>query len=53
MEYHALAKERISIKHDRNSDGKLSETEFLVILNWLFQLAKSQTQLTLADVEKG
>ena len=27
--------------------------EFLVIPNWLFQLAKSQTQLTLADVEKG
>jgi Ca2+-binding EF-hand superfamily protein len=38
---------------DRNSDGKLSADEFVVIANWLFQLAKSQTQLTLSDVEKG
>jgi hypothetical protein len=38
---------------DRNSDGKLSVSEFTVIANWLFQLAKSTTQLTIADVEKG
>jgi hypothetical protein len=38
---------------DRNSDGKLSVSEFTVIANWLFQLAKSPTQLTMADVEKG
>jgi len=38
---------------DRNSDGKLSVSEFTVIANWLFQLAKSQTQLTISDVEKG
>ncbi|HEY7084708.1 MAG TPA: EF-hand domain-containing protein [Hyphomicrobiaceae bacterium] len=38
---------------DRNSDGKLSLAEFTVIANWLFQLAKTPTQLTMADVEKG
>ena len=38
---------------DRNSDGKLSLSEFTVIANWLFQLAKSPTQLTMTDVEKG
>ena len=41
------------LKLDRNSDGKLSVEEFIVIANWLFQLAKSPTQLTLSDVEKG
>jgi hypothetical protein len=49
----ATSSKELMLKLDRNSDGKLSETEFLVIPNWLFQLAKSQTQLTLADVEKG
>ena len=38
---------------DRNSDGKLSLSEFTVIANWLFQLAKNPTQLTITDVEKG
>jgi hypothetical protein len=38
---------------DRNSDGKLSVSEFTVIANWLFQLAKSPTQLTITDVEKS
>jgi Ca2+-binding EF-hand superfamily protein len=38
---------------DRNSDGKLSLAEFTVIANWLFQLAKTPTQLTMTDVEKG
>ena len=46
------AKELVQ-KLDRNSDGKLSEEEFMVIANWLFQLAKSPKQLTLSDVEKG
>jgi hypothetical protein len=38
---------------DRNSDGKLSRSEFGVIANWLFQMAKSQNELALADIEKG
>src|SRR5215467_3624617 len=38
---------------DRNSDGKLSVSEFTVIANWLFQLAKSPTQLTITEVEKS
>jgi EF hand domain-containing protein len=46
------AKELVQ-KLDRNSDGKLTVEEFSVIANWLFQLAKSPTQLTLSDVEKG
>jgi hypothetical protein len=46
------AKELVQ-KLDRNSDGKLSEEEFMVIANWLFQLAKSPKQLMLSDVEKG
>jgi hypothetical protein len=46
------AKELVQ-KLDRNSDGKLTVEEFIVIANWLFQLAKSPTQLTLSDVEKG
>jgi Ca2+-binding EF-hand superfamily protein len=41
------------ISLDRNSDGKLSVSEFTVIANWLFQLAKSPTQLTMTDVEKS
>jgi EF hand domain-containing protein len=43
-------KELIS-KFDRNSDGKLSQAEFLVISNWLFQLSHSPTQITLKDVQ--
>ena len=38
---------------DRNGDGKLSQKEFLVIANWLFQRAKSGDQMTLADAETG
>jgi Ca2+-binding EF-hand superfamily protein len=49
----ATSSKELMLKLDRNSDGRLSEAEFLVIPNWLFQLAKSQTQLALADVEKG
>jgi hypothetical protein len=49
----AVSAKELVQKLDRNSDGKLSEDEFIVIANWLFQLAKSPTQLTLSDVEKG
>jgi Ca2+-binding EF-hand superfamily protein len=49
----ATTAKELVLKLDRNSDGKLSEAEFTVIANWLFQLAKSPTQLTLTDVEKG
>ena len=38
---------------DRNGDGKLSQKEFLVIANWLFQRAKSAEEMTLADAETG
>jgi len=40
-------------KLDRNSDTKISRSEFLVISNWLFQMAHSPNELTLTDVEKG
>jgi Ca2+-binding EF-hand superfamily protein len=49
----ATSSKELMLKLDRNSDGRLSDEEFLVVANWLFQLAKSQTQLTLSDVEKG
>lgn len=37
----------------RSSDVRVSHSEFLVIVNWLFQMARSKDVLTLADVEKG
>ena len=40
-------------KLDRNSDNKISRSEFLVIANWLFQLASSPNELALGDVEKN
>jgi hypothetical protein len=49
----ATTAKELVLKLDRNSDAKLSVEEFIVIANWLFQLAKSPTQLTLGDVEKG
>jgi hypothetical protein len=49
----ARSGKELLFKLDRNSDNKLSKPEFLVIANWLFQLARSQTELTLADVEKN
>ena len=49
----AKSGKELLISLDRNSDGKLSVSEFTVIANWLFQLAKSPTQLTLSDVENG
>jgi hypothetical protein len=49
----ATSSKELMLKLDRNSDGRLSEEEFLIIANWLFQLAQSQTQLTLSEVEKG
>lgn len=36
---------------DRNSDNKVSRTEFQVIANWLFQLASSPNRLTLAEAQ--
>jgi hypothetical protein len=41
------------LKLDRNSDNRLSRTEFMVIANWLFQLASSPNELALGDVENN
>jgi hypothetical protein len=41
------------LKLDRNSDNRLSRTEFLVLANWLFQLASSPSELALGDVERN
>jgi hypothetical protein len=49
----AQSGKELLFKLDRNSDGKISRTEFLVIVNWLFQLASSPNELALGDVEKG
>ena len=40
-------------KLDRNGDNKVSPSEFLVVVNWLFQLASSQRELALGDVERN
>ena len=46
----AKSGKELVLEFDRNSDGKLSRSEFLVMTNWLFQLARSQTHLsTVAD----
>lgn len=45
--------EELLSKLDRNWDGKVSQPEFLVIVNWLFQPASSGSELTLADVQSG
>ncbi len=39
------------LKLDRNSDGRLSQPEFLIAVNWLFQLASSPNELALGDVQ--
>jgi len=49
----ATSGKELLLKLDRNSDGKLSQAEFTVIANWLFQLAKSPNELTLSAVQKG
>lgn len=49
----AQSGKELLFKLDRNSDGKISRAEFLVIVNWLFQLASSPNELALGDVEKG
>ena len=36
---------------DRNGDGKISQDEFLVAANWLFQLARNGDNLSLKEVE--
>ncbi len=43
----------ILLKFDRNSDNRLSQAEFLIIVNWLFQLASNPNELALGDVQKG
>jgi hypothetical protein len=49
----AKSGKELLFKLDRNSDGKVSRPEFLVIMNWLFQLASSPNELALGDVEKN
>ena len=49
----ARSGKELLFKLDRNSDNKISRSEFLVIANWLFQLASSGNELALGDVEKG
>ena len=49
----AQSAKELLFRLDRNSDNKLSRPEFLVIVNWLFQLASSPYELALGDVEKG
>ena len=41
------------LKLDRNSDNRLSRSEFLVLANWLFQLASNPNELALGDVERN
>jgi Ca2+-binding EF-hand superfamily protein len=36
---------------DRNSDGRISEAEFMVIVNWLFQLSSNPTEMKLKDAQ--
>lgn len=45
--------EELLSKLDRNWDGKVSASEFQVIVNWLFQPSSSGNELTLADVQTG
>jgi hypothetical protein len=40
-------------KLDRNADNKVTRSEFLVITNWLFEVASSSNELALGDVERG
>jgi hypothetical protein len=49
----ARSGKELLFKLDRNSDNKLSQSEFLVIVNWLFQLASNPNELALGDVEKN
>jgi len=43
----------ILAKLDRNADNKVTRAEFLVITNWLFEVATSPNVLALGDVERG
>jgi Ca2+-binding EF-hand superfamily protein len=43
----------LMLKLDRDSDNRVSRAEFLVLANWLFQLASSPNELALADVERN
>jgi Ca2+-binding EF-hand superfamily protein len=48
----ARSGKELLFKLDRNSDNKISRSEFLVLSNWLFQLARNPNEMKLADVEK-
>ena len=48
----AKSGQEIVLKFDKNGDKNLSRSEFLVIVNWLFQLATSPSELALGDVER-
>jgi len=41
------------VKLDRNADNKVSRQEFLTVSNWLFQLARTPTAMSLEEAEKG
>jgi EF-hand domain pair/EF hand len=41
------------LKLDRNSDNRVSRSEFLILANWLFQLASNPNELALGDVERN
>ena len=49
----SLTPEEFIQRLDRNSDRKLTEAEFLVIANWIFQPARNSNILTLADIENS
>lgn len=41
------------LKLDRNSDQKVSRQEFLTIANWLFQLSRSPSSMSLEEAQRG
>jgi Ca2+-binding EF-hand superfamily protein len=49
----AKSARELLVRLDRDSDNTVSRAEFLVIANWLFQLARDPRELTLADVERN
>jgi hypothetical protein len=49
----AQTAKELLLKLDRDSDNRVSRSEFLVLANWLFQLASRPNELALADVERN
>ena len=49
----SVSAKELLLRLDRNSDNKLSRAEFLVLANWLFQLASSPNELALGDLERN